>query len=63
MHEHSSITLDQAKEISNLNKFKTEHLLSDLILLEVVEQELTETDEVYRLYPTSENAPDSSVHA
>ena len=43
------ITLDIAKEISGLNKYKTEHLLSDLILLEVIELELSESDAFYKL--------------
>jgi predicted HTH transcriptional regulator len=49
LREHSFLSLEQAREVSGLNKFKAEHLLSDLILLEVIEQYLTEDAEIYRL--------------
>ncbi len=59
LRENPFITRDIAKEISALNTYKTEHLLSDLILLDVIEIELSESSEIYRLHP----APESSVHA
>jgi predicted HTH transcriptional regulator len=49
LREHPFISLEQAREASGLNKFKTEHLLSDLVLLEVIEQYVTEDAEIYRL--------------
>jgi len=54
LRENQFITLELTKEISGLNKYKTEHLLSDLILLEVIELKLTETSEIYRLHPSPE---------
>jgi hypothetical protein len=52
LRENPFITLEITKSISGLNKYKTEHLLSDLILLEVIELELSETSEIYRLHPS-----------
>ena len=52
LREHTSITLEKANEISGLNKFKTEHLLSDLILLKVIVMEQSESNEIFRLNPT-----------
>lgn len=54
LRENPFITIGIAKEISGLNKYKTEHLLSDLILLEVIELELSATDEIYKLAPSPE---------
>lgn len=52
LRENSFITLDIAKEISGMTKYKTEHLLSDLILLEVIELELSEHEAIYKLTTT-----------
>ncbi len=54
LRENPFITFEMTKEISGLNKYKTEHLLSDLILLDVIELKLTETTEVYHLHPSPE---------
>jgi len=54
LRENHSLTLAKAIELSGLSKYKTEHLLSDLILLDVTELELTETSEIYRLHPSPE---------
>ena len=59
LRENTFITFEKTKEISGLNKYKTEHLLSDLILLEVVELELGDSIEPYKLAP----APDSGIDA
>jgi predicted HTH transcriptional regulator len=49
LREHPFILFDKAKEVSGLNKYKTEHLLSDLILLEVIDMEFSETSEIFKL--------------
>jgi predicted HTH transcriptional regulator len=49
LREKSFITLKDAIQVSGLNKFKTEHLMSDLILLEVIDLEMGESMEVFRL--------------
>ena len=54
LREHPSITLELTKEISGLNKYKTEHLLSDLILLDVIELEIAESSALYRLLPSDD---------
>lgn len=53
LRENPFLTLDKAIELSSLSKYKTEHLLSDLILLDVIELELSETSEIYRLTPAN----------
>lgn len=52
LRENTCITLADAIKISGLPKFKTEHLLSDLILLEIVALELAENKELYTLLDT-----------
>jgi len=49
LRTHPFITLETAKKISGLPKFKTEHLLADLILLDIIEQEISEKNEFYKL--------------
>jgi hypothetical protein len=49
LREHPFILFEKAKEVSGLNKYKTEHLLSDLVLLEVIEQSITEDAVSYKL--------------
>jgi predicted HTH transcriptional regulator len=49
LRENPFITLTEAIKISGLPKFKVEHLLSDLILLDVIELKLQETSEFYSL--------------
>lgn len=49
LREYPFITLKIAMDVSGLSKFKTEHLLSDLILLEVINQEIAEDGETYIL--------------
>ncbi len=49
LKENEQITLSQTKEISNLSKFKAEQLLSDLIILEIIEMSITETESSYLL--------------
>lgn len=49
LREHAFIRLDQAMEISGLSKHQAEHLLSDLIILEVIKLSLSENSEIYRL--------------
>ena len=56
LRENQFITLDQAREVSRLPKFKAEHLLSDLILLGVIELELSESSEVYKLSPADSDS-------
>jgi predicted HTH transcriptional regulator len=54
LRENPFLTLPEAISLSGLSRYKTEHLLSDLILLEVIEMEISETNEIYRLTPASE---------
>jgi len=61
LRENPFITLTIAMQLSNFSKFKAEHLLSDLILLDVIELELTESSENYSLAPTNSTDSVSNV--
>jgi len=52
LRENPFITLAETIKVSGLPKFKAEHLLSDLILLDIVALELAENKEFYRLIET-----------
>jgi len=62
LRENPFITLTIAMQLSNFSKFKAEHLLSDLILLDIIELELTESSENYSLVPTNSTDSVSSDH-
>jgi hypothetical protein len=49
LRENPFLSIETARKVSGLNKYKTEHLLSDLVLLEVIEQYLAEDAVIYRL--------------
>jgi len=49
LRENPFITLKTAKKVSGIPTFKAEHLLADLILLEIIEQEIFENNEIYKL--------------
>ena len=52
LRENLFVTFKKVKELSGYNKFRTEHLLSDLILLDVIQLQLDESSEIYRLTTT-----------
>lgn len=57
LREKKEITVLKAMEISMLSKYKTEHLLSDLILLGIIELKMSESLETFMLKP-AENESD-----
>ncbi|MEJ2596029.1 MAG: ATP-binding protein [bacterium] len=48
------ITLSETINVSGLSKYKAEHLLSDLILLEIIQMEISETSARYKLIPVDQ---------
>ena len=49
LQKNEQITLSETKKITGLSKFKVEQLLSDLIILEVIEMRFTETETTFLL--------------
>jgi len=49
LKNNEQITLTETKKITGLSKFKTEQLLSDLILLEIIEMRLKEAETTFLL--------------
>ena len=55
LKEIESVTLSETKIITGLSKFKVEQLLSDLIILEIIEMRITETESHFLLFNTKTN--------
>ncbi len=49
------ITLTETINISGLSKYRAEHLLSDLILLEIIQMEISESNAKYKLIPVDQS--------
>ena len=49
LQKNERVTLPEARKITHLSKFRTEQLLSDLILLDVIEMKITETPVLFSL--------------
>ena len=54
LRENPRITLGKAMEVSGLSKFKAEHLMSDLILLDIIKMDQDEYETSFSLIPVEE---------